>query len=306
VFAALLSGVLAVVLGLSAAHRYTARSDPESVANAFFHALADGDAPGALAFAVDPPRGEFLTSVVLRQQLQAAQLADISVLHSTRLGSVATVEVRYRLLFGSGARVVADRAQLVRRGPSWWLSRVATEVIISAGSAGAPRLSLAGRRLPAAAVTLFPGALPLAVDNPGLQVLDQPAVRLADTRIVANAQASITPGLREQVEQAVQRLLAGCLASASNDPRCPLPDSTRPIPGSLHGSAPLIAALKPRIALEQANSGVIRVRATVPVQGSWKAWDFENQAVQRHGTVTVVLSARVALDRPTQAFWDLS
>ncbi|MDQ1738703.1 MAG: hypothetical protein QOE53_355 [Pseudonocardiales bacterium] len=310
--AALLSAVLAAGLGAAAGDRYAARSSPESVARTFFRALADGDAPAALAVADAPPHGPYLTSVVLQQQLQVARFADISVLRATRLGATATVEVRYRLLFGSGARSVADTARLVRRGSSWRMSRVAGTVSVSAGPPAADRVRLAGRKLPAAAVALFPGALPLAANPSALQVLartsaggaeDQPMIRLADTRLTAQAQVALTPRLREQAERATQTLLAGCLAPASKDPLCPVPGSARPVPGSLHGSAPAIAAANPRIELEQAASGVISVRAQVPVQGSWQAWDFENQVVQRRGAVTVALNARVFLDQPTRAFW---
>jgi hypothetical protein len=307
--------MLAAGLGVAAAHRHAARSSPESVARDYFQALADGNAPAALAFADAPPQGRFLTSVVLRQQLQVARLADISVLRSTRSGATATVEVRYRLLFGSGARSVSDTARLVRRGSVWRMGRVAGAVTVSAGSPIGSRVRLAGRKLSAAAVTLFPGALPLAADPPVLQVLarasaggagDRPTIRLADTHLVVQALMSLSPQLREQAERATQALLARCLAPASKDPLCPVPNSGRPVPGSLHGSAPAIAGFSPRIELEPAASGVIDIRSVVPVQGSWMAWDFENQAVRRRGPATVVLDARVFVDRPTQAFWSPS
>jgi len=310
-----MTAVLAAAFGLAAAHRYADRSSPESVVRGFFQALADGDAPAALAVADAPPHAQFLTSVVLRQQLRAARLVDISVLRGTRSGATATVEVRYRLLFGSGARSVADTARLVRRGSSWRMSQVAGTVSVSAGSAAAGRVRLAGRKLPAAVVTLFPGALPLTADPPALQVLtrtptggadDRPVIRLTDTRLVLQAQVSLSQQLREQAQQAVQALLAGCLAPASKGPLCPLPGSGRPVPGSLHGSAPPLAGLDDLIALEPTVSGVISVRARVPVRGSWQVWDFENQVVQRHGPVTVVLDARVFLDQPTRAFWNPS
>lgn len=314
--AALLSAVLAVGLGLTAVNRHAARSSPEAVARSYFQALADGDAPAALAYAAAPPRGPWLTSVVLRQQLQIAPVAEISVLRASRVGATATVEVRYRLLFGSGPRSVADTVRLVRRGSSWWLSRVTSTVRVTASLPGADRLRLAGRKLPAAAVTLFPGALPLAADPPTLQVfedgstsgdVDPPILRLADPPLLAKVRVSMSPALRAQVERAVDRLLADCLKPGSKDPLCPAPGSDRPVPGSLRGSAPPIAAVDPRIALGQSGSGgVINVHAEVPVQGSWKVWDFENQVVQRRGKVTVVLSARIALDRPAQAFWNPS
>ncbi len=314
VLAALLSAVLAGALGLTALDRHAVRTGPESVARSYFQALADGDAPAALALAATPPNGRWLTSAVLRQQLRVAALTDISVLSATRFGSTATVEVRYRLEFGSGPRSVSDTARLIRRGSSWWMSRVASSVRVTAGSPGADRLRLADRKLPAAAVTLFPGALPLTADPSGLRVFDagpasgasgQPLVRLADAQMLARVGVSMSAALRGQVEQAVDRLLAGCLKPGSSNPLCPLPRSERPVPGSLHGTAPPISDVKPRIALVPAQSGVISVRAEVPVRGAWQVWDFENQVVQRRGRVAVVVDARVALNRPAEAFWNL-
>lgn len=306
--AALLSAALTTGLGLTAAHRYTARSGPESVVRDFFSALADGDAPAALALADNPPRGPWLTSVVLRRQLQVAPIAGISVLGSTRLDTTATVRVRYELRYADGARQVSDTARLVRRGSSWRLSRVAGTVRVTAGSADALRLRLAGRRLPPAAVTLFPGALPLAADPPALQVVagsdDRPAVRLADPSLAARARVAIPLTLRAQVVQAVDRLVARCLATGSRDPLCPLPVTGRPIPGTLHGSARPIVPGDARIVLQRGSSGMLSVRARLTVQGSWQTWDFQNQVVARRGSATVELTALVAPSRPAEAFWD--
>lgn len=280
---------------------------------AYFDALAAGDAPAALALADAPPHGPYLTSVVLRQQLRTAPLVDLALVGTTTLGATATVEVRYQLLFGTGARSISDTARLVRRGSSWRMSRVASTVQVSAGAPLAGRVRLAGRKLPAAGVTLFPGALPLAADAPALRVLastspggadDQPAIRLADGQLSARARVDLSSQLREQAERATQALLAACLAPASKDPLCPLPDSARPVPGTLHGSAPALATVNPRIGLEEAAAGVISVRAQLPVQGSWQVWDFENQVIRRTGPVTVAVDARVFVDRPTQAYWN--
>jgi hypothetical protein len=208
---------------------------------------------------------------------------------------------------------VSDTARLVRRGSVWRMSGVAGMVSVSAGSPVAGRVRLAGRKLPAAAVLLFPGALPLAADPPALQVLvrtstdpaaDRPVIRLANPHLVVQARVSLSPELSKQAERAAQTFLAGCLAPASKDPLCPVPDSGRTVPGSLHGSAPPIATVNPRIELEQAATGVIDVRAGVTVQGSWLAWDFENQVVRRSGDTTVVLAVQVFLDRPTRAVWN--
>ena len=302
---ALLCAALATGLGVATAHRYAARSGPESVVRDYFAALAAGAAPAALALAADPPSGRWLTSVVLRQQLQAAAITGIAVLGSTRAGTTATVRVRYQLRYPDGAREVTDTARLVRHGSSWRLSRVAAPVRVTADATDVGRLRLAGRRLPAAAVTMFPGALPLTADPPALRALvdsgDQPVVRLADPSLAVRARLTIPPALRAQAEQALDRLVARCLAAGSHDPLCPLPVGGRPIPGTLHGSARPIEPGSARVVLQR---GVLSVRARLTVQGSWQAWDYQNQVVARRGTATVDLAARVAPGRPTEAFWD--
>lgn len=308
--AALLCAALATGLGLTAAHRSAARSGPESVVRAFFQALADGDAPAALALADHPPDSPWLTSTVLGQQLRAAPITGISVLDSSRLETTATVRVRYQLRYPDGPREVTDTARLVRHGSSWRLVRVAGPVRVTAGSADAGRLRLAGRRLPPALVLLFPGALPLAVDPPALQAVavsgELPVVRLAPDALVARARVSIPPALRAQAVQAVDRLVARCLAAGSRDPLCPLPATGRPIPGTLHGSARPLVPGGARIVLERGGSAVLSIRARLTVQGSWQVWDYQNQVVARRGTATVDLLARVASGRPADAFWDPS
>ncbi len=306
VLAALLSAALATGLGLTAAHRFAARAGPESVARDFFQALADGDAPAALALADHPPDSPWLTSVVLGQQLRVAAITGISVLDSSRLATTATVRVRYQLRYSDGPREVTDTARLVRHGSSWRLARVAAPVRVTAGS-DAGRLRLAGRRLPPATVTLFPGALPLIADPPALRAIavsgEPPVLRLAGQPLVARAQVTIPPALRAQAVRAVDRLVARCLAAGSRDPLCPLPATGRPVPGTLHGSARPIVAGSARIVLERGASGVLSVRARLTVLGSWQAWDYQNQVMARRGSTTVDLVARVAAGRPTDAFW---
>jgi|GEM_PF-2864862 len=310
VLAAVLSAALATGLGLTVAHRYAARSGPESVVRAFFSALAGGDAPAALALAENPPRGPWLTSAVLRRQLQAAAITGITVLASTRRDATATVRVRYELHYPDGAQQVSDTVRLVRHGSSWRLGRVAGQVRVTAAPAELGRLRLAGRRLPAAAVTLFPGALPLAADPPALRAVtvsgDRPVVRLADPSLAARARLTIPPALRAQAEQALDRLLARCLAAGSRDPLCPLPGTGRPIPGTLHGTARPIVGGSARIVLQRGGSGLLSIRARLTVRGSWQAWDYQNQVVTRRGDATVDLIARVASSQPAQAFWGSS
>ncbi len=302
---AALAAVAALVLGVLAADRYAAERSPASVVRGYFQALAAGDAPLALAFADTPPRGPLLTSTVLGQQLQAAALDDLAVLNTVRLGATATVAVRYRLRFANGDRTVTDQADLVRRGSSWRLSRVAAPVRILTD---AQLVTFAGGPAPSGAALLFPGALPLA-PAAGLQVDNQPALRLADTHLVSFAHYSITPRAQQQAMLAVNQLLAGCLAPAAADPLCPLPGDCRSVPGSLHGTAAeSIAGSAPRIMLAPTTAAppTIRVRARVPVRGSWECWDFENQVIRRHGQVTIEVRAELALDRPSTAFWDRS
>jgi hypothetical protein len=131
-------------------------------------------------------------------------------------------------------------------------------------------------------------------------------VRLADPTLAARARVVIPPRLRAQVVQAVDRLVARCLAAGSRNPLCPLPITGRPVPGTLHGSAPPIVAGDARIVLQRGSSGVLSVQARLTVRGSWQAWDYQNQPVARRGTAMVDLTARVSPSRPAEAFWDPS
>lgn len=272
---------------------------------AYFDALSRGDAPAVLALAAEAPTDPMLTSTVLRQQLRIAPLSQVKTGPAHISGTSATVPVRYRLGFADGGKSVLDQATLVRHSNSWRLVTVARGVTLSPGSAATQRLTLAGRPLPQGKVVLFPGAAPVLTDSGAVSVTNDPAVTLSDaSSSYPEIGVAVSEPARRQISAAVDKLLASCLKGAPADPLCPSPDAVRPVPASLRGVATKkFAAANPKLYLDVDGHGVIDVAAEVPVRGSWQVWDFENQAVTKHGLTTVELSAAVTVDRLGAVYW---
>ena len=139
-----------------------------------------------------------------------------------------------------------------------------------------------------------------------LELAEAPSVRLRDVDVLATAQLQLTARLRTEIAAAVDRDLVGCLSGRSSDPLCPVPQVSRPVPGSLRGtSSRKVADVHPAIELDPADAGLVSVRAEVPVKGSWKVWNFDNQAIQRQGSIIVAVQAQLSLSRPAAVFWQL-
>lgn len=301
--AAVLCVVLAAVLGSVAIGQFRADHAPAAVVQRYFAALASGNAPAALSYASSAPRGEYLTSVVLGQQLAVARLSDVVVHASSTRGATATVQVSYRLGFRSGPVRVEDTAQLVKRHSSWRLSRVASSVNLDSDSAGANRLSFAGRPVPTGDVLLFPGALPVVSDSPAVQPDGRPLVQLSDDGQISRLSASVSIDAKRELTVALGKALTGCLAGSSRDPNCPLPDAGRPIPGSLRGSQTTADSDTISISLSSAADGTIDLSANVSVRGRWQAWDFNNQAISKSGNTDLDLHAVASIRNLNAVYW---
>src|SRR6185437_263565 len=88
--AALVSSLALIGGGFVAVSAYTAGSSPESVVTDYFAALADGNAPRALAYGGVPDGSRaYLTSAVLREQLNVASMGPAAVMSVVRSGSTA-------------------------------------------------------------------------------------------------------------------------------------------------------------------------------------------------------------------------
>src|SRR6185503_12731645 len=157
-----------------------------------------------------------------------------------------------------------DTVPVIRDGSSWRLGRVAVPTQVAVTSPGADRLTLAGGRLPRGPVLLFPGALPLGTDNPAVQVDGRPSVRLGPAaRQTSELSVSLTAAAKDQLQRSLGTALAGCLAGTPA-PDCPDAGDSRPVPGSLRGTA--LPSSQP-LQLSLGIGGVVQLAGTVTVRG---------------------------------------
>jgi hypothetical protein len=303
----LLAGIgcllLALACGALTIAQYRTDRSPQTVVRQYFAALAAGDAAAALGYADVPPKGDYLTDVVLHQQLRLAPLAGLVVQDSRLSGGRGTVSVRYRLQFAGGDEQVTDTVPVIRHGSSWRLSQVAVATTVSVTSTGADRLTLAGGRLPSGPVLLFPGALPLGTDYPAVQVAGRPSVRLgAAEQQTSQVGVSLTPAAKSSLQRGVEQALAECLTGKAA-PDCPVAGDSRPVPGSLRGTAlPMATPLQISLGMH----GEIQLTGTVTVRGSWQDWDFNNQPVVRTGDTDLDLHASASITDLNTIYWNWS
>ena len=293
----------ALVCGLLTAAQYRSERSAPAVVRRYFAALAAGDAEAALGFGTTPPKGNYLTGAILRQQLDRAPLADLTVQRTDLAGNRGTVTVRYQLRFGTGVEQRTDVVPVSRHGSSWRLDRVAARVEVAVTSAGADRVTLAGGRLPSAPVLLFPGALPLGTDTSAVAVDGRPALSLSPAQQTSEITVSVTAAARSRLQRSLDRALAGCLAGTAPQANCPQPGDARPVPGSLRGTAlPQQQPLQINLAL----GGRLELSGSVPVRGSWQDWDFNNQAVRRTGDTQLDLHASASAADLDAIYWGSS
>lgn len=294
----------ALVCGLLTAAQYRADRSPQAAVRHYFAALAAGDAAAALGYAEAPPRGGYLTDSVLHQQLALAQLTDLTVQRTTLTGGRGTVSVRYRLRFaGGGDQQVTDSVPVIRHGSSWRLGRVAVTTEVTVTSPGADRLALAGDRLPSKPVLVFPGALPLSTDYPAVSLGGRPSVRLSPDQQSAEVTVLLTDAAQHTLQRSLSTALASCLTGRSRQLGCPQAGDSRPVPGSLRGTAlPLRQPLEMYLGV----GGAIHLNGTVTVRGSWQDWDFNNQPVRHTGDTDVEVGATASVADLNTVYWGSS
>jgi hypothetical protein len=302
---AVLATVVAVVTGNLAWTQWADSHSPATVVEGFYRALAAGDAPTALAFASSPPSGEYLTSTVLDQQLKLASLSDVAVGRVVKNSGTASVEVHYRLGYSEQAQTVSDQVELTKHGSSWRLSRVSATVQLAKVRQGGDRLLFAGRPFKSTSVELFPGALPVTTDSQAVRVTGRPDVRLKVASNIVQVNVDVSDERKLQAAAALDAAIGKCLDAQSTDVLCPLPpDVTRPVPGSLHGiPSKKLADGGATTTLSPDGKGLLTITAELPVDATWKTWDFNNLAVPGHGTITLSLRAVSALDDPGTIYW---
>jgi hypothetical protein len=295
---AVLAALAAVAGGaLITATAYLSESAPETTAVSYFDALGRGDAAGALGLGELPagPR-TYLTSQVLDAALSIAKISDVRVLSTVRHGDTAKVTLEYQL----GAQQVSDAVSLVRHGRGWRLTRTAVPVHLRV-AAGADRMSVAGARVPTTTVLLFPGALPLALDTPNLD-LGAPKVIHLDGGVPPGIQLHVTQIGRQRVSDAVRTALRACLGSRTSR-GCPSPADQTVVPGSIRGRITGDLDNDLPITVGASAAGLLSISGNVVVDGTYQKLDFDNLPVRKTGTVELTISAWCYATDPAKIVW---
>ena len=299
---ALVVAVAAVVGGaVVAVTSYAGTRGPAGAVRGYFAALQRADAPGALGFG-DVPAGPrtLLTSAVLRAQQQVAPIVDLDVGTARRTGSRASVPVAYSLRYPAGDSRITAQVPVHETGGDWRLDAAAVSTRLLMQSAG-QRASVLGRQLPSGDLPAFPGAPPIRLDTPYLELA--PDIGIVPGRPGARSYTvGITTVGRAAMEQAVLAAVRRCLSAASPAPTCPLP-TERYVPGSVHGAL-AGAASDVSVSLDATAVGTLELSARVPVEAtSYRRLDFENRVSTGHGPVTLAVHAVAAARSPLTISW---
>jgi hypothetical protein len=296
---AVLTSLVAVVAGVFVAvTTYVSATAPDTIATNYFRALSRGDATAALAYG-DVPAGPrtYLTGGVLRAALEVASISDVSALSVDRGGNTANVTVQYQLGFRGNQKAVTDRVTLNRHGRSWRLAATAASVQIIAKVAG-HRLTLAGSALPAGSVLVFPGALPLSVDTPNLEIGEDVVIHLTDKRTL---RPTLSKAGTQAVQAAIVSAVRACLGT-NPSPSCPVPTDARVVPGTVHGT--LTGDLGHELTIQVTGpDGLLDVRGSVAVRGSYQRLDFDNLPAATSGTTDLAIRAHCYAANPSKLVW---
>lgn len=298
-------GVLMLAAGVTiGALGYAATAGPAGAVRGYFAALARSDAPTALAYG-DVPAGPraLLTADVLREQQRIAPLRALTIVATRRDGDTALVDVRYLLAFPGSPVTVSDRVAVHKAGAEWRLDRVAVAVQLRAGAAR-QRQSVLGTELPATSTLLFPGAFPVSLDTPYLQLDPYEDYAGFGTHRLADVQLEVSADGRSAVTRAVLAAVRRCVTGPP-DPACPLPDE-RYVPGSIHG----VLRGGPRSAEVQLDPdnplGMLHFVGRITVDGTYRRLTFHNVAVTGHGSVDLELHAEAYAVAPVRLRWTAS
>jgi hypothetical protein len=288
---AVLVALAAVVIGGAYAYvGYRATSGPGGTVKGYFAAIARSDAPAALGFG-DVPSGShaLLTSQVLAEQQRIAPLHDLQIIDVAQAGDQATVRYRYQLRFARGNQEFTGALDVVHRGSSWRLTRTAVATTLRLTQA-ADRIALAGSSVPDGTALLFPGALPVRIDTPYLQL--DPTTAAVQFAGDATTDLSIEPttAARATLVHALTAKLTACVSGANATASCPLP-SSRFVPGSLSGR--IVSNVDRAIDFEvgSAADGTISMRGTLAFSGRYRRLDFDNVAHTRTGRLSLHVQA---------------
>lgn len=293
--AALLAG--GVMVGVRG---YAKTAGVDGIVRGYFAALARSDAADALAFG-DIPAGPhtLLTATVLAEQQRIAPVRNFAVTAVRRNGDTAAVGVRYELGFPTRSVALRGTVGLHRGSSGWRLDRVAVPTELDPGTAR-ERQSIVGAGIPLGRTLVFPGALPIRLDSPYLQLdPDQDYVGL-DPLGQTSIDIEVSPAGRSAAIAAVRTNLDRCLAGRA-DPTCPLPDE-RYVPGSVRGT---LSGDLHNISVELASDpvGTLRVFARATVSGSFERLDFRNRRISGRGRIELAVNAVGYAVSPLRLRW---
>jgi hypothetical protein len=296
--------------GFTAINTYLGNAQPGDVALAYFMAVSRGDAARALSYG-SVPTGDraFLTSDVLADQLAIGRIDNVEVLSLNSLGhDAATVNISYRLRAADDeSRAVTDAIPMIRTGRHWRLAKAAVSTRVALAQAQR-RVTFAGTSVPAGAVLLFPGALPIRFDTANLELgLANSTVQFSapdNTGLVVEASPAGITAARSVVVTALQ----ACLAATSTDPFCPVPGNgstaQRAVPGSLRGTVGADVANSLAVTVSPDANGVLVVAGNISVDGRYLALNYANIAAPAtNAAITVALSAQCYASAPTAVTW---
>jgi hypothetical protein len=278
-------------------------SAPETAAVSYFRALARGDAPAALGLG-DVPNGvhSYLTSDVLQLSLKVARIENVHVLSVDRVGGTARVTVQYQLNSPEQSKSITDAVVTAKRGRSWRLTRTAVPVQVRV-EAGQSRMSIGGTPLPSRKVLFFPGALPISLDTPNLE-LDPVVVHLSGGSPPPPLQPKVSAAGKQAVAQGVAAAVTKCL-DGNRDMSCPTAhDPINVVPGSVRGTVD-VAHVGNDLNIEMAAGpdGLIQITGGVDVKGSFEKLDFDNQPVRKNGNVRLGINASCYATTPAKIAW---
>ena len=287
----LLAAALVVGGAVFAYDSYRSTSGADGAVRGYLNALASADAPAALSYGAAPVGNHaFLTSDVLKQQLQLAPIRDITVGPDSSTDSGTRVPFGYTLGFGRGDLHVTDAVMVNKIGGRWQLSRVAAGLSVQLSGAQ-DRASFAGASLPTTEVLVFPGAVPVEFDSPYLQLsLASEAVNLSPNEGGATLGVELTAAAKTAIAAQLASMLSVCAKGGpSTEVRCPVP-SPEYVPGSMSGT---LVSNKTDLLMQvdSASEGLIDVSGDADFTGTYKELDFNDVPRSHTGHLSVPFTA---------------
>ncbi|SOX56726.1 serine/threonine protein kinase [Mycobacterium ahvazicum] len=165
----------------------------------YLEALARGDAPAALALSVNPPATpQFATSEVLRAQLAAAPITDITATVAPVPAGDDPQQVQYLMVSARfGPTLSQARIEVHRKGDEWKLDTAT--VAVDVGPSGSKDASLKAVAVwgvatdGASPVAVFPGAMSVSSSNRYVDITAQTPPVLLDALGGATDRPAIKP-----------------------------------------------------------------------------------------------------------------